>query len=136
MNLDNVSDMYDLSEAFHAVSLRHTCILYILEHFNKICTRAGYLLLLITFDLKAVRFQVTQFLTRNLAMQFCTADPACYSRAPQFPYQGTEFIKKPKYNRRQELADLILSPNSLTLTPSSDQSCWTSCTVKFLALSI
>ncbi|NP_001145709.2 ARM REPEAT PROTEIN INTERACTING WITH ABF2 [Zea mays] len=41
VNLDNVSDMYDLSEAFHAVSLRHTCILYILEHFNKICTRAG-----------------------------------------------------------------------------------------------
>ncbi|AQK93904.1 ARM REPEAT PROTEIN INTERACTING WITH ABF2 [Zea mays] len=97
VNLDNVSDMYDLSEAFHAVSLRHTCILYILEHFNKICTRAG---------------------------------------APQFPNQGTEFIKKPKYNRRQELADLILSPNSLTLTPSSDQSCWTSCTVKFLALRI
>ncbi|CAL4908055.1 unnamed protein product [Urochloa decumbens] len=41
VNLDNVSDMYDLSEAFHAVSLRHTCILYILEHFNKIYTRAG-----------------------------------------------------------------------------------------------
>jgi len=52
VNLDNVSDMYDLSEAFHAVSLRHTCILYILEHFNKICTRAGYFLLLITFDLR------------------------------------------------------------------------------------
>jgi len=52
VNIDNVYDMYDLSEAFHAVSLRHKCILYILEHFNKICTRAGYFLLLITFDLR------------------------------------------------------------------------------------
>jgi len=126
--------MYDLSEAFHAVSLRHTCILYVLEHFNKICTRAGYLLLLITFDLRPIRFQVTQILTRNLGMQFSTADPACHSRAPQFPNQGIEFIKKSEF-KRQELR-LYFSPNSLTPTPSSDQSCWRSCTVRFLALSV
>ncbi|KAL6842217.1 hypothetical protein ACP4OV_027980 [Aristida adscensionis] len=48
VNLDNVSDMYDLSEAFHAVSLRHTCILFILEQFDKICTRPGYFFLIIT----------------------------------------------------------------------------------------
>ncbi|XP_062231321.1 ARM REPEAT PROTEIN INTERACTING WITH ABF2-like isoform X2 [Phragmites australis] len=42
VNLDNISDMYDLSEAFHAVSLRHTCILFILEQFDKICTRPGF----------------------------------------------------------------------------------------------
>jgi hypothetical protein len=41
VNLDNISDMYELSEAFHAVSLRHTCILFILEQFDKICTRPG-----------------------------------------------------------------------------------------------
>eukprot|EP00494_Astrolonche_serrata_P025896 UN26157 len=41
VNLDNVSDMYDLSEAFHAMSLRHTCVLFILEQFDKICTRPG-----------------------------------------------------------------------------------------------
>jgi len=135
VNLDNVSDMYDLSDAFHAVSLRHTCILYILEHFNKICTRAGYLLMLITFDLRPIRFQVTQILTRNLGMQFSTADPACHSRAPQFPNQVTEFIKKSK-SKLTGTHRLDLSPNSLTPTPSSDQSCWRSWTVTFLALSV
>ncbi|XP_015692591.2 ARM REPEAT PROTEIN INTERACTING WITH ABF2 [Oryza brachyantha] len=41
VNVDNVSDMYDLSEAFHAMSLRHTCVLFILEQFEKICIRPG-----------------------------------------------------------------------------------------------
>jgi hypothetical protein len=89
VNLDNVSDMYDLSEAFHAVSLRHTCILYILEHFNKICTRAGYFLSLITLDLTPP--QLARTLTCNLATQFGSAYPACYPGAPQFPNQGAEF---------------------------------------------
>uniref|UniRef100_A0A452Z256 Uncharacterized protein n=1 Tax=Aegilops tauschii subsp. strangulata TaxID=200361 RepID=A0A452Z256_AEGTS len=30
-------------EAFHAMSLRHTCVLFILEQFDKICTRPGFL---------------------------------------------------------------------------------------------
>ncbi|XP_072975795.1 ARM REPEAT PROTEIN INTERACTING WITH ABF2 isoform X2 [Typha angustifolia] len=42
VNLDNISSMYELSEAFHAMSLRHTCILFILEQFDKICMRPGY----------------------------------------------------------------------------------------------
>ncbi|KAJ3676295.1 hypothetical protein LUZ60_003707 [Juncus effusus] len=42
VNLDNVSDMYDLSEAFNAISLRHTCILFILGKFDKISTKPGY----------------------------------------------------------------------------------------------
>uniref|UniRef100_A0ACD5U334 Uncharacterized protein n=1 Tax=Avena sativa TaxID=4498 RepID=A0ACD5U334_AVESA len=42
VNLENVSDMYDLSEAFHAMSLRHTCVLFILEQFDKICIRPGF----------------------------------------------------------------------------------------------
>jgi hypothetical protein len=42
VNVDNVSDMYDLSEAFHAMSLRHTCVLFILEQFEKICVKSGY----------------------------------------------------------------------------------------------
>ncbi|EEE63645.1 hypothetical protein OsJ_18462 [Oryza sativa Japonica Group] len=41
VNVDNVSDMYDLSEAFHAMSLRHTCVLFILEQFEKICVKSG-----------------------------------------------------------------------------------------------
>ncbi|KAL4296698.1 hypothetical protein GQ457_12G003220 [Hibiscus cannabinus] len=41
--LENVSNMYELSEAFHAMSLRHTCILFILEHFDKLSARPGHL---------------------------------------------------------------------------------------------
>lgn len=40
--LENVSSMYELSEAFNAISLRHACILFILKHFDKLSTRPGY----------------------------------------------------------------------------------------------
>ncbi|MBA0855821.1 hypothetical protein Goshw_019671 [Gossypium schwendimanii] len=46
VTLDNVSSMYELSEAFHAISLRHTCILFILEHFSQLSDRPGYVFLL------------------------------------------------------------------------------------------
>lgn len=39
VNLDNIYSMYELSEAYNAVSLRQTCILFILEHFDKTRTR-------------------------------------------------------------------------------------------------
>ncbi|KAM3707364.1 hypothetical protein ACJW31_02G019100 [Castanea mollissima] len=42
ISLENVSSMYELSEAFHAMSLRHTCILFILEQFDKLSDRAGH----------------------------------------------------------------------------------------------
>ncbi|GFZ14125.1 ARM repeat protein interacting with ABF2 [Actinidia rufa] len=41
ISLENVSSMYELSEAFHAISLRHTCILFILEQFDKLSSRPG-----------------------------------------------------------------------------------------------
>nr|WIV69098.1 PUCXE21 protein [Pyrus ussuriensis] len=41
ISLENVSNMYELSEAFHAMSLRHTCILFILEQFEKLSARPG-----------------------------------------------------------------------------------------------
>lgn len=44
ISLENVSSMYELSEAFHAMSLRHTCILFILEQFDKLSARPGYVL--------------------------------------------------------------------------------------------
>ncbi|XP_022762044.1 ARM REPEAT PROTEIN INTERACTING WITH ABF2-like isoform X3 [Durio zibethinus] len=46
ISLENVSSMYELSEAFHAISLRHTCILFILEHFDKLSARPGHLQLI------------------------------------------------------------------------------------------
>ncbi|RWR76770.1 arm repeat protein interacting with ABF2 isoform X2 [Cinnamomum micranthum f. kanehirae] len=42
VSLDNVSGMYELSEAFHAMSLRHTCMLFILENFDKLNSRPGF----------------------------------------------------------------------------------------------
>ncbi|KAJ1423782.1 SKP1/BTB/POZ domain superfamily [Sesbania bispinosa] len=41
ISLDNVSSMYELSEAFNAISLRHACILFILEQFDKLSARPG-----------------------------------------------------------------------------------------------
>ncbi|KAK3021588.1 hypothetical protein RJ639_046295 [Escallonia herrerae] len=42
ISLENVSSMYELSEAFHAMSLRHTCILFMLEQFDKLNARPGF----------------------------------------------------------------------------------------------
>ncbi|KAJ6356416.1 hypothetical protein OIU78_004508 [Salix suchowensis] len=36
ITLENIASMYELSEAFHAISLRHRCILFILEQFDKL----------------------------------------------------------------------------------------------------
>ncbi|RVW58023.1 ARM repeat protein interacting with ABF2 [Vitis vinifera] len=44
ISLENVSRMHELSEAFHAISLRHTCLLSILEQFSKLSSRAGYVM--------------------------------------------------------------------------------------------
>ncbi|KAG5403420.1 hypothetical protein IGI04_009539 [Brassica rapa subsp. trilocularis] len=41
ITLENVGSMYDLSEAFHAMSLRQACILFILEHFEKLSSMHG-----------------------------------------------------------------------------------------------
>ncbi|XP_038906693.1 ARM REPEAT PROTEIN INTERACTING WITH ABF2 [Benincasa hispida] len=46
ISLENVSSMYELSEAFNAISLRHTCILYILEQFEKLSVMPGHSLLI------------------------------------------------------------------------------------------
>ncbi|WJZ92672.1 hypothetical protein VitviT2T_011656 [Vitis vinifera] len=41
ISLENVSRMHELSEAFRAISLRHTCLLSILEQFSKLSSRPG-----------------------------------------------------------------------------------------------
>ncbi|KAK0607653.1 hypothetical protein LWI29_018177 [Acer saccharum] len=42
ISLENVASMYELSEAFHAIPLRHTCILFILEQYDKLSARPGH----------------------------------------------------------------------------------------------
>lgn len=42
ISVENVSLMYDLSEAFNAISLRHTCILFVLEKFDNLIAFPGY----------------------------------------------------------------------------------------------
>lgn len=39
VNLDNIFSMYELSEAYNAMLLQQTCILFVLEHFEKARTR-------------------------------------------------------------------------------------------------
>ncbi|KAJ6412327.1 hypothetical protein OIU84_005396 [Salix udensis] len=39
ISVENVSLMYELSEGFNAMSLREACILFILEQFDKFCTK-------------------------------------------------------------------------------------------------
>lgn len=39
ISVENVSLMYELSEGFNAMSLRESCILLILEQFDKLCTK-------------------------------------------------------------------------------------------------
>ncbi|KAI3506760.1 hypothetical protein L1887_21324 [Cichorium endivia] len=42
ITVDKVALMYDLSEAFNAVSLKNACILFILEHFDKLDSKPWY----------------------------------------------------------------------------------------------
>ncbi|KAK6135040.1 hypothetical protein DH2020_031218 [Rehmannia glutinosa] len=42
ISVENVSLMFELSEAFNALSLRHACILFILEKFDKLCIMPWY----------------------------------------------------------------------------------------------
>ncbi|KAI3829678.1 hypothetical protein L1987_03806 [Smallanthus sonchifolius] len=42
IRVDNVSLMYDLSEAFNALSLRNACILFVLENFDKLNAKSWY----------------------------------------------------------------------------------------------
>lgn len=42
--VENVSLMYELSEAFNAMSLRKACILFILEQFDKLSAKPWYVI--------------------------------------------------------------------------------------------
>ncbi|KAA8527574.1 hypothetical protein F0562_034711 [Nyssa sinensis] len=63
VSLENVISMYELSEAFHAMSLRHTCILFILEQFDKLSARSGFCHL-IQRIIPEIRNYFTKALTR------------------------------------------------------------------------
>lgn len=42
ISIDNVMLMYELSEAYNAMSLRHSCILFILEQFDRLSLKLWY----------------------------------------------------------------------------------------------
>ncbi|KAL3676603.1 hypothetical protein R1sor_026551 [Riccia sorocarpa] len=42
LTIENVANVYDLAEAYHAVSLRHTCVLFIMEQHDQMCNLPGY----------------------------------------------------------------------------------------------
>jgi hypothetical protein len=62
---DNVSNMYELSDAFHALSLRHTCILYILEQFDKLSAKPGY-----SHLIQRIIPEIREYFTRTLARPY------------------------------------------------------------------
>ena len=62
--MENVSLMYELSEAFTAKTLKHSCILYILEHFEKLTIKPWYMPLLSPkYDFMNFAFVFVFFLT-------------------------------------------------------------------------
>lgn len=44
LTVENVANVYDLAEAYHALSLRHTCVLFILEQHKQMCSTTGSLI--------------------------------------------------------------------------------------------
>lgn len=42
LTLETVMNVFDLAEAYHALSLRDTCVLFILKHHEQMCGMTGY----------------------------------------------------------------------------------------------
>ncbi|KAL5561677.1 hypothetical protein UlMin_031424 [Ulmus minor] len=70
ISVENVSLMYELSEAFNATSLRQSCILFILEQFDKMSIKPGYTRL-IKQILPEIRRSFTRALTNPIQIDFC-----------------------------------------------------------------
>uniref|UniRef100_F6I1Z6 Uncharacterized protein n=1 Tax=Vitis vinifera TaxID=29760 RepID=F6I1Z6_VITVI len=73
ISLENVSRMHELSEAFRAISLRHTCLLSILEQFSKLSSRPGTLF----FAMSNVGEIYIHWICRNY-IGYCTRSPHSY----------------------------------------------------------
>ena len=41
LTVENVANVFDLAEAYHALSLRHTCVLFILKQHEQMCNMPG-----------------------------------------------------------------------------------------------
>lgn len=82
ISLENVSSMYELSEAFNAIPLRHACILFILEQFDKLSARPGYwsdFLIYCLYILWAFSYLYNVLIAvyKNLVIWFSTVVCAC-----------------------------------------------------------
>ncbi|XP_027115635.1 ARM REPEAT PROTEIN INTERACTING WITH ABF2-like isoform X1 [Coffea arabica] len=69
ISVENVSLMFELSEAFNAMSLQHACILFILENFDKLSLMPWF------FELQVFASDPTHF-TRDTAVLLKGAYPA------------------------------------------------------------
>ncbi|GER24832.1 ARM repeat protein interacting with ABF2 [Striga asiatica] len=68
ISVENVSIMIELSEAYNALSLRHACILFILEKFDNLCNMHWYPLL-IQGVLPEIRSYFVRLLIRPISAQ-------------------------------------------------------------------
>ncbi|XP_024017337.1 ARM REPEAT PROTEIN INTERACTING WITH ABF2 [Morus notabilis] len=70
ISVENVSLMYELSEAFNAMSLREACILFILDQFDKLCIRPWYVRL-VKHIIPEIRRSLTNALTKPVQHEPC-----------------------------------------------------------------
>lgn len=66
LTVENVANVYDLAEAYHALSLRHTCVLFILEQHKQMCSTTGYPALI-----QRIIPEIRDYLMRILRPQPC-----------------------------------------------------------------
>ncbi|CAI7792251.1 unnamed protein product, partial [Closterium sp. NIES-53] len=42
LTVENVANVYELAETYHAQSLRQMCVLFVLDHHEQMCNLPGY----------------------------------------------------------------------------------------------
>ncbi|XP_024388979.1 ARM REPEAT PROTEIN INTERACTING WITH ABF2 isoform X3 [Physcomitrium patens] len=67
LTLETVMNVFDLAEAYHALSLRDTCVLFILKHHEQMCGMTGYPALL-----HRISSEIREYLRRILRPQPAT----------------------------------------------------------------
>ncbi|XP_010527659.1 PREDICTED: ARMADILLO BTB ARABIDOPSIS PROTEIN 1 [Tarenaya hassleriana] len=64
ISVDNITLMYELADAYNASTLRQSCMLFVLEHFNKLSTKQWFLKF-VEQIIPEIRSYITEVLTRS-----------------------------------------------------------------------
>ncbi|XP_010536264.1 PREDICTED: ARMADILLO BTB ARABIDOPSIS PROTEIN 1-like [Tarenaya hassleriana] len=66
ISVDNISLMYELADAYNASTLRRSCTLFVLEHFDKLMSTKPWFRKFVEDIIPEVRSYVTEVLTRSV----------------------------------------------------------------------